>query len=276
MLIKRDKRRSFSSAGLKGLFPGLTYVEGVSLLHRLHPLVKLVLLICFTLAVLTVPSLHGGLILFCLLLLSYRLGGLGPGFFIRKLRFIFIFGLMILLVQILWTKEGYLLWQFDLGRLHLAVWSEGLWGGLGIVLRFINVIGSSFLFVTTTDPNRLAFALMKAGLPYRAGFMLITAMRFIPLFRLELALVKNAQMAKGIELEGLSPRWLIRVVKHLLVPLVVSALSKVDFLTMSMESRAFGLYPTRTYMSAQTLTAKDKIALAGIPLALLLYCYIFR
>jgi len=273
MFPNQGKRSSFSSTGLKGLFPGLTYVEGVSLLHRLHPLVKLVLLICFTLAVFT-TSLRGELVLFCLLLLSYRTGGLGPGFFVRKLRFIFIFGLMILLVQILWTREGYLLWQLDLGRLHFAVWSGGLWGGLGIVLRFVNVIGSSYLFVATTDPNRLAYALMKAGLPYRAGFMLITAMRFIPLFRLELALVKNAQMAKGIELEGLSPRLLIRVVKYLLVPLVVSALSKVDFLTMSMESRAFGLYPTRSYMSAQALTGKDKIALVGIPLALLLF-YIF-
>ncbi len=273
MFPNQGKRSSFSSTGLKGLFPGLTYVEGVSLLHRLHPLVKLVLLICFTLAVFT-TSLRGELVLFCLLLLSYRTGGLGPGFFVRKLRFIFIFGLMILLVQILWIREGYLLWQLDLGRLHFAVWSGGLWGGLGIVLRFVNVIGSSYLFVATTDPNRLAYALMKAGLPYRAGFMLITAMRFIPLFRLELALVKNAQMAKGIELEGLSPRLLIRVVKYLLVPLVVSALSKVDFLTMSMESRAFGLYPTRSYMSAQALTGKDKIALVGIPLALLLF-YIF-
>ena len=275
MFPNRGKRGSFSSTGLKGLFPGLTYVEGASLLHHLHPLVKLVLLICFTLAVFTSPSWQGGLVLFCLLLLSYRMGGLGPGFFVRKLRFIFIFGLMILLVQILWTREGYLLWQLDLGRLHLAVWSGGLCDGLGVVLRFINVIGSSYLFVATTDPNRLAYALMKAGLPYRAGFMLITAMRFIPLFRLELALVKNAQMAKGIELEGLSPRLLIRVVKYLLVPLVVSALSKVDFLTMSMESRAFGLYPTRSYVSAQALSGKDKIDMVSITLGMLLFYCIF-
>lgn len=43
-------------------------------------------------------------------------------------------------------------------------------------------------------------------MPYRFGFMLITALRFIPVFQLELEQVKNAQMAKGIEMEGLSPQ----------------------------------------------------------------------
>jgi len=59
------------------------------------------------------------------------------------------------------------------------------------MLRFLNIIGASYLFVATTDPNRLAYALMQAGLPYRYGFMLITALRFIPLFQLELAQVRN-------------------------------------------------------------------------------------
>ncbi|MGI6708007.1 MAG: hypothetical protein ACOX33_02585 [Dethiobacteria bacterium] len=41
--------------------------------------------------------------------------------------------------------------------------------GLLLVFRFLNIIGSSYLFVATTDPNRLAYALMQAGLPYRYG-----------------------------------------------------------------------------------------------------------
>lgn len=143
------------------------------------------------------------------------------------------------------------------------------------MLRFVNIIGSSYLFVATTDPNRLAYALMQAGLPYRFGFMLITALRFIPVFHLELEQVKNAQMAKGIELEGLAPRKLLRAVRYLLVPLVISALSKVDFLTISMESRAFGLYPARTYMYSQTLSRKDKIAIVTVPLLFLLFYLLF-
>lgn len=256
---------SRTSSAVKGFFPGLTYVDHRSLLHRVHPLVKLVILFSFSLTAFALHSITGGIILFCLLLFFCGLAGLGLAFFSRKLRFILVFGFFIFLVQAIAVKAGVLLWQLSLGPVCLSVWSEGFLGGLSMMLRFINIIGSSYLFVATTDPNRLAYALMQAGLPYRFGFMLITALRFIPIFHLELEQVKNAQMAKGIELEGLSPRNLLRAVRYLLVPLVISALSKVDFLTISMESRAFGLYPSRTYMHSHTLSKKDKIAIIVVP-----------
>lgn len=144
------------------------------------------------------------------------------------------------------------------------------------MLRFVNIIASSYLFVATTDPNRLAYSLMQAGMPYRFGFMLITALRFIPVFQLELEQVKNAQMAKGIEMEGLSPRKLLRAVRYLLVPLVVSALSRVDSLTISMESRAFGLYPTRSYVNSQDLSTSDRIIIIITPLVFLFLYLVFR
>lgn len=275
MSLSRNTAHNKTSSAAKEFFPGLTYVDNSSLLHRLHPLVKLVWLISFSLSVFAVSSLSGGIILFCLLLLFYGLAGLGLTFFSRKLRFIFIFGLLIFLIQALAVKEGFLLWQFSLGGgVCLKVWSEGFREGLKMMLRFINIIGSSYLFVATTDPNRLAYALMQAGLPYRFGFMLIAALRFIPVFYLELAQVKSAQMAKGIEMEGLSPRKLLRAIKYLFVPLVISTLSKVDFLTISMESRAFCLYPDRTYMHSQALSLSDKISITAVPLIFLFFCLI--
>jgi energy-coupling factor transport system permease protein len=241
-----------SSSGTQGSYPGLTYVDNHSRLDRIHPLVKLVLLFSFSVTVFAVFSIPGQGFLFGLLLVSYALAGLSGTFFLRKLRFIFVFGFFIFLVQALAVKEGVLLWHLSWGPVYLSLWSEGLQGGLKMMMRFINIVGSSYLFVATTDPNKLAYALMQVGLPYRFGFALITALRFIPVFHLELEQVRNAQMAKGIELEGLSPRNLLRAVRYLFVPLVISALSRVDNLTISMEGRAFGLYPVRTYMSSQS------------------------
>ncbi len=256
---------------IKGFLPGLTYVENSSWVHRLHPLVKLVMLLSFSLTVFGVPTWVGGLILFAIMLVFYGLAGLGLAFFYRKLRFIMVFGLFILIIQVLVIQEGRLLWQADMGPLNLSIWSEGLFGGLSMMLRFVNIIGSSYLFVATTDPNRLTYSLMQAGLPYRFGFMLITALRFIPVFHYELEQVKNAQMAKGIEMEGLSPGKLIKAVKYLLVPLVITALSKVDSLAISMESRGFGLYPQRSYMYSQSLSITDKIALVIVPFGFILF-----
>jgi energy-coupling factor transport system permease protein len=268
---RNSAHNRITSPAVKGFFPGLTYVGRHSLMHRVHPLVKLAMLFGFSLTVFAVPSFTVGIFLFSLLLVFYGLAGLGLAFFSRKLRFILVFGFFIFFVQVLAVKKGALLWQLSLGPVCFSIWSEGFLGGLSMMLRFINIIGSSYLFVATTDPNRLAYALMQAGLPYRFGFMLITALRFIPIFHLELEQVKNAQMAKGIELEGLSPRNLIRAVRYLLVPLVISALSKVDFLTISMESRAFGLYTARTYLHSQILSRKDKLAIAAVPLFFLFF-----
>lgn len=229
-------------------------------MHRLHPLLKLELLLCFSLLVFTLSHYLCGLFLFALLLAGYRAAGLGFSFFWRKLRFIFIFSVLIFLVHIIFVQEGALLWQKNLLGLRFEIWSLGLNHGLLLVSRFLNIIGSSYLFVAATDPNRLGYALMQAGLPYRYGFMLITALRFIPLFFLELEQVRHAQMAKGIDIEKVSLRNFSLMVRYLFVPLVLSALSKVDALTISMEGRAFGLYPRRSFLEKQPFTGRHRLA----------------
>jgi len=69
------------------------------------------------------------------------------------------------------------------------------------------------------------------------------------------------------------------IIRYLFVPLVVSALSKVDSLTISMESRAFGLYQKRTYREQRSFTRRDwlqAVLVLGCSLAfyLLMHRYI--
>lgn len=253
-----------AGTGFRSFLPGLTYEPANTVLHRLHPLLKLEMLLCFSLLVFTLSHYLCGLFLFMLLLAGYRAAGLGPVFFWRRMKFILVFTLLIFLVHVIFVREGSLLWQLDLWGLRLEIWSLGLNHGLLLVSRFLNTIGSSYLFVVATDPNRLAYALMQAGLPYRYGFMLITALRFVPLFFLELDQVRHAQMAKGIDLEKLSLKNFTRAVRYLFVPLVLSALGKVDALTISMESRAFGLYPRRSYLESQPFTGRHRLAAAAV------------
>lgn len=276
--LKRNGRPSYS-INLKGFLPGLTYMPGETTLHRLHPLIKLELLICYGLLVFALPHYIPGLCLFIILLAAYRAAGMGLNFFWRKLRFIIFFGGLIFFVHLIFVHRGVLLWQSSLLGLKLQIWSAGVTDGLSLVFRFINIISSSYLFVATTDPNSLAYSLMQVGLPYRFGFMLITSLRFIPVFYMELSQVRNAQMAKGIDLEGFSLKKFSLIIRYLFVPLVVSALSKVDSLTISMESRAFGLYQKRTYREQRSFTRRDwlqAVLVLGCSLAfyLLMHRYI--
>jgi uncharacterized protein YacL len=80
----------------------------------------------------------------------------------------------------------------------------------------------------------------------------------------------NAQMAKGIDFEGISLKKMSLIIRYLFVPLVISALSKVDSLTISMESRAFGLHQKRTYLEQRSFTRGEwlqAVLVLGISLA---------
>jgi energy-coupling factor transport system permease protein len=127
--------------------------------------------------------------------------------------------------------------------------------------RFLSVVLLSYLFVLTTEPNELAYGLMRAGLPYRYGFALVTALRLVPVFEEEGQTVYRAQLARGVEYDVRSPRRVVVLARQFFLPLLVSALGKVDALAVSMEGRCFGRYPSRTFLREVRATWRDGIAL---------------
>ena len=120
----------------------------------------------------------------------------------------------------------------------------------------------------TTEPNDLAYSLMRAGLPYRYGFALITALRLVPTFEQEGQIVYNAQLARGVRYDVRSPRRLLTLARQFVLPLLVSALGKVDALAVSMEGRCFGKYPTRTFLREVRATRLDVVAVALLVLCI--------
>ena len=275
-MVEILRQKVINGASQNNFFPGLTYVPGERSLYKLHPMSKLLLLLCFSITVFSFEDHWTQFFLLGLLLVGYSTTGLGLGFFWRKLRTILIFGGIIFAVQALFVRGGHPVFSYTLGKVTITLWSWGMARGLAIAFRFLNIIGSSYLFVATTDPNDLAYALMQAGLPYRWGFMLITALRFIPVFQWELARIRSAQMAKGIDLSTAKPNNWIPFVRYLFIPLVISTLGKVDSLTISMEGRAFGLYSTRTYRRQQTFSSYDWVLVAVAPLVCLGAFILFR
>ena len=130
------------------------------------------------------------------------------------------------------------------------------------------MIWMSYLFVLTTEPNALAYGLMQAGLPYRYGFALITALRLVPVFEQEGQTVYQAQLARGIAYDRGGPRRFVTLARQFFLPLLVSALGKVDALAVSMEGRCFGKYPRRTFLRQVRFTRRDALALGVLALSL--------
>jgi energy-coupling factor transport system permease protein len=235
----------------------IAYQPGQSVLHRLHPLVKGAWLLGGTVLVFVVRSPWAVAAAVALLLLAFALARLRLGR-VRGVRLLATTAALLGLLQILFVHEGTVLVQWG----PLTVFSGGLGAGTYVAGRFLSVVLLSYLFVLTTEPNDLAYSLMRAGLPYRYGFALVTALRLVPVFEEEGQTVYRAQLARGVEYDVRSPRRLLALARQFFLPLLVSALGKVDALAVSMEGRCFGKYPTRTFLREVQATWLDGIALA--------------
>jgi energy-coupling factor transport system permease protein len=232
--------------------PRLTYQPGRSFLHRMHPLVKGAWLLFATVLVFIVPSPWVVLGAAGLALALFPLGGLRLGG-LRGMRLFAGTALLLVLLQVLFNRQGEAL--FRLGP--LAPTLGGLLAGVYVAGRFLAVVLCSYLFVLTTDPSDLAYALMRAGLPYRYGFALVTALRLAAVFEQEGLTVYRAQLARGVQYDVRSPRRFLVLARQFFMPLLVSALGKVDSLAVSMEGRCFGKYPTRTFLKPARFSRGD-------------------
>jgi energy-coupling factor transport system permease protein len=191
-----------------------------------------------------------------LLLLAFSRAGLSLGQ-VRGARLFITTALLLGALQILFVRQGVVLTRVG----SLIVTADGVEAGAYVAGRFISVVLLSYLFVLTTDPNDLAYTLMRAGLPYRYGFALVTALRLVPAFEQEGQIVYKAQLARGVQYDVRSPRRFLTLARQFFMPLLVSALGKVDTLAVSMEGRCFGKYPARTFLREIHPTRLDVVAM---------------
>jgi energy-coupling factor transport system permease protein len=215
-----------------------------------QPLAKFALLCAYIAAVLCAPGLaaKGGLVALVLLLGRRRL------YSRRLFRVALSFGAFIFLVQALLTPGE------TLARLgSITVTAAGLRTGGEMALRFLGVLGGSLLFVATTEPEDFASALSQTRLPYRYTYILVLALRFLPLFREEYGRVREAQTVRGLSLR---PWNFISHVRWTAVPVLASALTRADGIALAMQARGFGCFPRRTALGTIPWTGRDQGALA--------------
>ena len=234
----------------------LAFFSGTSLLHRLYPLSKLAWLILGTILMLTLTNSWIILFLTCASLLV--LVTIYPRIWkIRGVRLVNLTGAVLFLLYLLFNKTGDTL--LNPGVPLLQITSGGLMTGLRFSGRFMTVVFLSYLFILTTDPSDLAYALMKIGLPYRYGFMLVTALRLGPILEDEGQTIYKAQLTRGVRYDQGGPKKLVLLTTQFLTPLLIGALQRADSLVFSMEGRGFDQYPERTFRNR---TKPSKLDLA--------------
>lgn len=243
----------------------LRYEGGATLLHRLNPMTRLLALVAYSVSIFLFSSLTLELLSFlAMLLVAAWLGSRSIAALVVS-KYFLSFAVVIVAVQAVFTGGGDTIVSIPLVLFRVDITAMGVYNGLLIAFRFLTIILASALFIVTTEPNGLAYALMRAGLPYRFGFMVVTAIRFLPVFEAEAGTVRNAQAARGLEIDAGGLRGVLKAARYTLMPLIVSALSRVDVLVVSMESRAFGHSRSRTFTRSPPFGAADgAICLAAL------------
>jgi energy-coupling factor transport system permease protein len=111
--------------------------------------------------------------------------------------------------------------------------------GVALALRVVAIASVGVVFTLTTDPTRLADALVRqARVSSRFAYGALAAYQAIPRFGEDLATLRQAR-----RIRGLRGSWHPR----LLVTLLVLAIRHGDRLALAMDARAFGSGPMTHY-----------------------------
>lgn len=251
-----------------GWIPRIKYLGRDSPIDRLNPVPKLAMVVGTTITVFILQYTLELLIILAGLLVLFPIAKVRFWEFRAATRFFLFFSVMLMVIHALFVHVGEVLWQAQLGPITITITYGGLLLGFHMVIRFLVVVLGSFWFVATTEPNKLAHSLMDVGLPYRAGFAMVLALRLMPLMRSESNSVREAQAARGLALDKGGLKSVITSVRSTMGPLLVSSMSRVDSLVISMEGRAFGHSKERTFLRDVQWKRVDTVVLCiaiGLP-----------
>lgn len=221
-----------------------------------HPLAKFCLLCAHAVVVLSAPGLaaKAALALLPVILGRRRLAGR------RAFHAALSFGGFLFVLQALVVPGRPLA---ALGP--VTVTAEGLRLGGEMALRFLGVLGGSLLFVASTPPEEFAAALSRSRLPYRYTYVLVLALRFLPLFRQEYLRVREAQHMRGLTMR----LWRLPAhVRWTVLPVLASALARAEGVALAMQAKGFGSRRQRTSLEHVPWAAKDTLLIGLMGLAL--------
>jgi energy-coupling factor transport system permease protein len=146
----------------------------------------------------------------------------------------------------------------------LTLTREALLYGLAAGIRVSTVVMVGVLFISTTKVEELLHGLIRLGMPYRIGFVISMTARLIPTLALTVTTIVQAQVARGLDLEGRNPLRRVRRLAPVAIPFLVSTVRHASMLSLALEAKGFRPDMKRTYLIELRMTARDWFALLGL------------
>lgn len=240
------------------------YFPGDSVVHKLDPRTKLLMVVLYITALFLAEGLLGYGIMIAVTVLFIRLSRVPFKSMFRGLKSVILIIALTAVLNIFYT-EGTVLVSFW----RLTITYEGIARAVFMVLRIVMLISGTFLLTYTTAPVALTDGLelllnplKKLKVPvHEMSMMMSMALRFIPTLIEETDKIMSAQKARGADFETGSLMDRAKALLPILVPLFISAFRRADELAIAMESRCYNGGAGRTRMKTLRYEARDYLAL---------------
>lgn len=132
----------------------------------------------------------------------------------------------------------------------------GITLGITITLRVFTMVATALAYSTTTSPQDMENALIRLKMPYRLARVLYLALRFIPSFSQDFEALLAVHKNRGIK-----PT--MKSITKGLIAFVATELRHAEELPAALETRGFGLHPTRTELTDISITKEGVLLLVG-------------
>ena len=240
------------------------YFPGNSVIHRLDPRTKLIMLVVYIVALFMASSWISYALMFVFLVWVIKISTIPPKSIIRGMKPLVMILVFTGVLNLFFTQEGDILVDFWI----IKIYSGGLSRAVLMMLRILMLITCTFLLTYTTSPialtdglEALMNPLKKIRVPvHELSMMMCIALRFIPTLIEETDKIMSAQKARGADFESGNLLQRVKALVPILVPLFISAFRRADELATAMECRCYQGGEGRTKMKLLRYHREDFVS----------------
>ncbi len=238
------------------------FFPGTSVVHRLDPRTKLIMLVVYIVALFMAVSWVSYALMAAFLIVMIKISAIPPKSIVRGMKPLVMILVFTGVLNLFFTGgEGEPLVDFWI----ITVYPEGLERAIFMVVRILMLISCTFLLTYTTSPISLTDGLEALMAPLKVlkvpvhelSMMMCIALRFIPTLIEETDKIMSAQKARGADFESGSLMDKAKALVPILVPLFISAFRRADELATAMECRCYQGGQGRTKMKLLRYTLWD-------------------
>ena len=240
------------------------FFPGNSVIHRLDPRTKLIMLVVYIVALFSAASWISYGVCFAFLAVCIAVSTIPLKSILKVMKPLIMILVFTGLLNLFFTAGETVLVKFWV----ITITLEGVVRAIFMTVRILMLITCTFLLTYTTSPIALTDGLESLMSPLKVikvpvhelSMMMCIALRFIPTLIEETDKIMCAQKASGADFESGNLMERVKALVPILVPLFISAFRRADELATAMECRCYHGGEGRTKMKLLRYKRRDFVA----------------